>query len=445
MRRTVTSGVIGLAAVLLMGAAVGINANQVRTSAVSATNMTGVTASEGTSVSLARADHGHSITGTLPQTNGGTGAGALTCTTGQHLTSNGTAYSCSADTGGTVAFDALANPTGDSAITVPLSKKVLWTFTGNTDDAFSVHGDGAFGVNGHLVHFDVASTTATAGSDVLHITSADLDTTGIYIEGATSAANSIVATGVIRTTGGFVGSLTGTATGYSGTLPLAQITDDGTSGKCLLSGGGGGDPAWTACPGGAPTFSGLTAGGFIYADSTTTVASTGAGTSGSSVLFSGGAGAPSWKQGVFGVNMTQDRATTSSTGSTTTDLTWDVGANQGQNFTCNLTSTGSASSKTRYAIAGPASMTYVACKVLLSTTSTTTLVHSLISAQWASTCTGCTNAVTSTVQTGKLTDVLSCNVTNGNNAGSITIYFAASTNGQTNTLHKGSGCMVSTY
>lgn len=35
----------------------------------------------------------------------------------------------------------------------------------------------------------------------------------------------------------------------SSTLPLAKITDDASSGLCLLSGGGG-DPAWTACPGG---------------------------------------------------------------------------------------------------------------------------------------------------------------------------------------------------
>jgi hypothetical protein len=35
----------------------------------------------------------------------------------------------------------------------------------------------------------------------------------------------------------------------SGVLPLAKITDDAASGKCLLSGGAG-DPAWTACPGG---------------------------------------------------------------------------------------------------------------------------------------------------------------------------------------------------
>jgi hypothetical protein len=34
------------------------------------------------------------VSGTLPQGSGGTGAGALTCTSGQALTSNGTAYSC---------------------------------------------------------------------------------------------------------------------------------------------------------------------------------------------------------------------------------------------------------------------------------------------------------------------------------------------------------------
>ena len=35
----------------------------------------------------------------------------------------------------------------------------------------------------------------------------------------------------------------------SGTAALAQITDDASSGRCLLSGGGGGDPAWATCPG----------------------------------------------------------------------------------------------------------------------------------------------------------------------------------------------------
>ena len=35
-----------------------------------------------------------SLTGTVSQARGGTGAGALTCTSGQALTSNGSAYSC---------------------------------------------------------------------------------------------------------------------------------------------------------------------------------------------------------------------------------------------------------------------------------------------------------------------------------------------------------------
>lgn len=42
----------------------------------------------------------------------------------------------------------------------------------------------------------------------------------------------------------------------NGLLPLAKFTDDASSGLCLVSGGGGGDPSWTTCPGGgggAPT------------------------------------------------------------------------------------------------------------------------------------------------------------------------------------------------
>lgn len=49
-----------------------------------------------------------SLTGTVPQANGGTGAGALTCPAGQALTSNGTAYSCTATL---TATQLAANPT----------------------------------------------------------------------------------------------------------------------------------------------------------------------------------------------------------------------------------------------------------------------------------------------------------------------------------------------
>lgn len=49
------------------------------------------------------------------------------------------------------------------------------------------------------------------------------------------------------------GTLTCTQPSFSnlsGTLALSQLTDDATASKCLLSGGSGGDPAWTTCPSG---------------------------------------------------------------------------------------------------------------------------------------------------------------------------------------------------
>jgi hypothetical protein len=51
-----------------------------------------------TSTTISALDASNDFTiGTMPQTRGGTGAGALTCSAGQHITSNGTAYSCSPD------------------------------------------------------------------------------------------------------------------------------------------------------------------------------------------------------------------------------------------------------------------------------------------------------------------------------------------------------------
>jgi hypothetical protein len=192
----------------------------------------------------------------------------------------------------------------------------------------------------------------------------------------------------------------------------------------------------------AGALSGLTAGGAMYATSTTAITSTGTGVSGRSTLTSGGTGAPTWVQGVRGVTMTQDRTISATTAASTTDLVWAINANEGQTFTCALTSTSTATSKIRYAVAGPASMTYMNCRVILGTTSLTTLVANMIQGQWATTCTNCTNSVTASVLTTKITDTLECSVTNGANAGNITIYFADSTAGQVNTLHKGSGCLV---
>lgn len=81
--------------VFATGNTTGINTTQTVTAAPTYVNLSSVAASEGTSLGLARANHAHSLSGTLPQALGGTGAGALTCLAGNFITSNGTAYSCS--------------------------------------------------------------------------------------------------------------------------------------------------------------------------------------------------------------------------------------------------------------------------------------------------------------------------------------------------------------
>jgi hypothetical protein len=70
--------------------------NNICTAAPGVVNLTGTSATAGSGPCLSAQDHNHSISGILPQGNGGTGAGALTCTN-QFLTSNGTLYSCSTD------------------------------------------------------------------------------------------------------------------------------------------------------------------------------------------------------------------------------------------------------------------------------------------------------------------------------------------------------------
>lgn len=62
-----------------------------------------------TGTTISALDTGDITTGTLGQARGGTGAGALTCSAGDFLTSNGTAYSCGTPTAGA--------PTGASYIT----------------------------------------------------------------------------------------------------------------------------------------------------------------------------------------------------------------------------------------------------------------------------------------------------------------------------------------
>lgn len=71
-------------------AATGTTANQIKTDVPSAVNMAGVAAAEGTGLAMARADHTHSISGTLPHGNGGTDV--TTATDDNVLVGNGSAY-----------------------------------------------------------------------------------------------------------------------------------------------------------------------------------------------------------------------------------------------------------------------------------------------------------------------------------------------------------------
>ncbi len=57
-----------------MATGAGVNANQIRTAAPSSVDLAASANAEGTSTSLARADHAHAPTGVLPVAHGGTGA-----------------------------------------------------------------------------------------------------------------------------------------------------------------------------------------------------------------------------------------------------------------------------------------------------------------------------------------------------------------------------------
>lgn len=86
---------IAIALFLLAGATTGLTARQILTAQPSVLiNLANSTPLEGTSTALMRSDATLGVTGTLPETRGGTGAGVLNCTAGQFLTSNGTLYSC---------------------------------------------------------------------------------------------------------------------------------------------------------------------------------------------------------------------------------------------------------------------------------------------------------------------------------------------------------------
>ena len=114
-------------------------------------------------------------------------------------------------------LDNIANPTGDVAFTFGSAKKILWTFTGSTDVAFSIDGDGAFTGTGDLVHIHKSGTGSAVGADALHLeVTSDTNMTGFRLTmPSTSAAavnqiGSSFISGTVSATS-FVGPLTGNA------------------------------------------------------------------------------------------------------------------------------------------------------------------------------------------------------------------------------------------
>ena len=88
--------------------------------------------SNGTNTTIDTATPGQiqvDLSGTIAQSLGGTGTGALTCAAGERLTSNGTVYSCSAlPAGGSSDYDGGYNVVQDEG--VALTKRTTIDFTG---------------------------------------------------------------------------------------------------------------------------------------------------------------------------------------------------------------------------------------------------------------------------------------------------------------------------
>jgi hypothetical protein len=223
--------------------------------------------------------------------------------------------------------------------------------------------------------------------------------------------------------------VTSNGTAYScvtDTLASAQHANQGTT-TTVLHGNAAGNPS----------FAGIGVNDFTANQGTTTT-----------YLAGNAAGQPSWSAvaltSVTGAPtktfVTADVNVTSATASLITGLTLTVAASTSYGFQCNIVETNTSTSAMRYAVSTPASPTTVAATVIHNTTALTTAVTEAITGAWATTCTNCTAAVTSSVSATTHNTILSGVVLNGANTGSIQIFAAASTAAQANVVKKGSWC-----
>lgn len=182
-------------------ATTGINTTQTVTAAPSIINLSVTSPSEGNSLAHARANHVHGVTGQLAEGNGGTGAGALTCTN-QFLTSNGTLYSCVTPT--------LAGP----------------QFAGQGTGLQVLHGGGIGNPSWSAVN--------------LSFPGGDVTGTLAEINGGTGAST-LTCTNQFLTSNGTLYSC------VTATLASAQFANQGTTSQVLI-GNAAGNPSWGVLP-----------------------------------------------------------------------------------------------------------------------------------------------------------------------------------------------------
>lgn len=141
---------------------------------------------------------GSDVAGTLPQPNGGTGTGALTCGTAQYLTSNGTAYSCS------------QGVTGSGVNT----RVTFW------DGTYSLSSSAKFIFENERLHVGAAATDTGAVNGYA----------GGTTQYAVVARNAYTENG-----GGSIKAMNSSTTGYSG----LDLWDDGNAARQAIVGYGG--------------------------------------------------------------------------------------------------------------------------------------------------------------------------------------------------------------
>lgn len=169
------------------------------------------------------------VTGTLAQARGGTGAGALTCSAGQALTSNGTAYSCTSSIQATDLFcvgcvDVTSEVTG----TVPVGNGGTGIATVTDDTVMVGHSTGVWqsksvpsctDTGGNHLNYDTATNTFSCGTtDAV----ASLSFVTSKAEATLSGEQSIGAltTGLLLNT---VAASQGTLSAYAGTSCTNQF------------------------------------------------------------------------------------------------------------------------------------------------------------------------------------------------------------------------------